>query len=100
MLQAIYRENADICICNSGLPDKGYRNVSSNKFKMRDEVITGYQALEYMNLPKSWPWITPWNKLYRTALFQNLRYPIVRKHEDQYLAHHIFVKSQKCCFDF
>lgn len=95
MLQAVFKEKADICICNCDLPDKGYQSVSQKKFKMKDELITGYQALEYMNLPKSWPWVTAWNKLYRTELFKELSYPAGVQHEDQYLAHHIFTRAKR-----
>ena len=91
MLQIIQEKQADICICNCTLPDIGYQGVSHHKFNMRDEVITGYQVLKYMNLPKSWPWVTAWNKLYRTELFLNLRYPSGVQHEDQFLAHHVLL---------
>lgn len=94
MLDAVNNVNADICICNTILPDRDYQSVSKYKFQMRDEVITGYKALKYMNLPKSWPWITAWNKLYRIDLFEGLSYPIGVQHEDQFLAHHIFNKAQ------
>lgn len=94
MLQIIQEKQADICICNCFLPDSGYRSVSQYKFNMRDEVITGYQALKYMNLPKSWPWVTAWNKLYRTELFLNLRYPDGVQHEDQFLAHYVFSRAK------
>lgn len=95
MLQVIQEKQADICICNCGLPDAGYQSVSSHKFNMRNEMITGYQALEYINLPRSWPWITAWNKLYRTELFFNLRYPDGVQHEDQFLAHYIFASAKR-----
>lgn len=95
MLYVMQEKKADICICNCNLPDTGYQSVSQRKFNMRDEVITGYQALKYMNLPKSWPWITAWNKLYRTDLFLNLRYPDGVQHEDQFLAHRIFARAKR-----
>lgn len=95
MLQIIQEKQADICICNCTLPDIGYQGVSHHKFNMRDEVITGYQVLKYMNLPKSWPWVTAWNKLYRTELFLNLRYPSGVQHEDQFLAHHVFARAKR-----
>ncbi len=95
MMAAAESNNADICICESVLPDCGYRNVSNRKIKMKDEVLTGYEVLEYINQPKSWPWITPWNKLYRTERFAHLRYPNGVQHEDQYLAHHIFINARK-----
>ena len=47
-----------------------------------------------MNLPKSWPWVTAWNKLYRTELFLNLRYPDGVQHEDQFLAHYVFSRAK------
>lgn len=95
MLKTVLRVKADICICNCDLPDIGYQSVSRKKFIMKNEVVTGYRALEYMNLPRSWPWITAWNKLYQTKLFVGLEYPAGVQHEDQYLAHHIFAKAKR-----
>lgn len=94
MLGAVKTLNADVCICNTVLPDHDYQSVSKRKFQMRDEVITGYRALEYMNLPKSWPWVTAWNKLYRADLLKGLSYPVGVQHEDQFLAHHIFNRAK------
>ena len=95
VVRAIQNQHTDICICNCDLPDQGYQSVSRYKFHMKDEVISGYQALKYMNLPKSWPWVTAWNKLYRTELFVNLRYPEGMQHEDQFLAHYIFARAKR-----
>jgi len=92
MLGKIVDTGADLCICDFMLPDKGYQSISDKKFKMKDEVITGYKALEYMNLPKTWPWVTACNKLYNIELFQGLSYPIGVQHEDQYMAHQIYCK--------
>mgnify|MGYP002508063554 CR=1 FL=1 len=47
-----------------------------------------------MNSTKSWPWVTAWNKLYRTELFLDLRYPDGVQHEDQFLAHYVFSRAK------
>ena len=94
MLDKAESTNADMCICNTYLPDSGYQSVSKKRFEMKDEIITGYKALEYMNLPKSWPWVTAWNKLYKAELFEGLSYPTGVQHEDQFLAHHIYCKAK------
>lgn len=41
-----------------------------------------------------------WNKLYCRALFENLRFPEGKLHEDEFLVHHLLLQTEKiCCCD-
>lgn len=40
-------------------------------------------------------YILAWNKLYKAYIFDNIRYPLGKLHEDEFVAHHIFYKAKK-----
>ncbi|MDD4641507.1 MAG: glycosyltransferase [Bacteroidales bacterium] len=42
--------------------------------------------------------VVVWNKLYRRELFDNLRHPIGRTREDEFMAYHVLFRSQKVVF--
>lgn len=39
---------------------------------------------------RSWYYVTAWNRLYRKELFENIRFPQGRIHEDEYVAHYLY----------
>ena len=43
----------------------------------------------------SYRYILAWNKLYKAYIFDNIRYPLGKLHEDEFVAHHIFYKAKK-----
>lgn len=58
------------------------------------QVFTGFALLENMNLFSDSVLIVAWNKLYKKEIWQALRYPIGRLHEDEYVIHHILGKCE------
>ena len=43
-------------------------------------------------------YILAWNKLYKAYIFDNIRYPLGKLHEDEFVAHHILYKANKSVF--
>lgn len=53
-------------------------------------VLDRVQMMGRLSEDKSWYYITAWNKLYRRELFENIRFPLGKLHEDEYVVHHVF----------
>lgn len=98
MYDRIISENAQLCICgirvvdendkildNVMTIDKKFTNISFTREEMYDLLI------DYFN----WYYVVAWNKLYKKELFDNIRYPKGKIHEDEFLIHHIVGKCQK-----
>lgn len=69
-------------------------------------TISGKEGFSYICLkdnPADYPNLRltttiRWSKLYKRTLFENLRYPEGRIHEDEWLIHHIFARAGKMVF--
>lgn len=57
--------------------------------------LTDNNKYEYLFNHKIEYFMVPWNKLYKTALFKNLKYPNLKLAEDECLIHHILSKCKK-----
>lgn len=101
MLEAINKEDADICQCkyeyfwnedidlNEEKENYNYTVLSNieaidNNFKYDDNQNTAITVL--------------WNKIYKRDLFENLMFPNGRIHEDEYITYKIIYKARKMIF--
>ena len=41
-----------------------------------------------------WYFVPAWNKLYKRKLFDKLRYPVGKQHEDEFLIHHLIYRCK------
>lgn len=95
LLRAMTAADADISLCNYLLVDEAGAR-SSDGPGLRDEVVTGRESiLRRLEGEGSWYWVIAWNKLYRRALFDGLRYPLKKLHEDEFLIHHLLLRCEK-----
>jgi glycosyltransferase involved in cell wall biosynthesis len=90
-LHALIKErNADICICNYYIVREN-GDVVKESYTMDQTVLTGRQVLtNKLFEDHSWIWIVAWNKMYKKALFSEIRYAIGKLHEDEFIAHEIY----------
>ena len=92
LLQALEDAQADMSLC-------GYDHVSEAGVAdpavvcpLTDGVLTGQEALSAVDTlrPDYFYYVTAWNRLYRRQLFDGLRFPEGKLHEDEFTAHHLF----------
>lgn len=91
----IIGDRADIAVCNflyvneqgELLQEKNYNLPILNK------CLESRNAIKKLSGPKSWYYVTAWNKLYHREIFDGLRFPKGKYHEDEFVIHHII---QKC----
>lgn len=78
----------------------------SEEVSKADRVITGEEGFSYICLnenPSDYPNLRltttiRWSKLYRSNLFENIRYPEGKIHEDEWSVHYVFSKARKMVF--
>lgn len=96
LLRALEMNDADMSMC-------GIRHVfeegsvhPEEVFLPRDEVVQGQgEILSRLGSADNWLWVVACNKLYRRALFQRIRYPVGKLHEDEFVIHHLLLACQK-----
>ncbi len=92
----IKADNSDICICGfehvtepGSFIEKNAKETISTKQKLRGkQIISDYMMkVRYENMDGYWA--IACNKLYKANLFSNIRYPIGRLHEDEFVIHNL-----------
>lgn len=86
------RDDSDMAVCNVQYVDENDNNLD-NKMKVVDaEKLTGYQVLQ--KLQSNDTFIISCAKLYKKVLFEQIRFPVGRIHEDEFIAHRLFNKCK------
>lgn len=85
------RENADIVTCWFEQEDTDFarRRYTTDDLDVRQ--FTGAEALSDIETPL----VVAWNKLYKREIFDDIRYPKGKLHEDEFIIHRIFYKCRK-----
>ena len=98
MIEILYNNmketNADISICK-------FKIIRDNKdFKQEDKIENKIEVYNrdsvFANFfnEKSLETIVAWNKLYKKEIFDDIRYPYGKIHEDEYVIHHLLYRSK------
>ena len=62
------------------------------------ECFTGREMLSNLFIQTGAYYVVAWNKLYKKELFENIRYPEGRIHEDEATTYKLFDQAEKCVF--
>lgn len=102
MLERLYTEfletGAQIVLCNyANVYGEGKREENDFGIKKR-EILTGREALERVTLEnENIPYIIACNKLYKKELFEYVRYPAGKLHEDVFVIYELYLQCEKIC---
>ncbi len=94
LLQKLKEEEADMVVCN-------YCKVTNQKawlrddIYVRDECVSGREALEWLNEKHFWSYVVVWSKLYKREVFDGVRFKVNRLQEDEFIIHHLFLNAKK-----
>ena len=89
MLHAATESNADLVLCNYYyIKESG--EVIPKQSPLKNEVLSARQAMEKLQEAAPHYYITACNKLYKKGLFDHIRFPIGKVHEDQFVVHRLF----------
>lgn len=93
MIDKIYSDKADIVICDCILEEL---NGSVQEYEALPNVVMSQnEVLKHLDgytYHSYWKYVTAWNKLYNRVLFDSLRYPNGKIHEDEYIIHKLYEK--------
>lgn len=80
------QQKADVVTCGFEQKDIYFGNKRYTLEELMVETMSGTEAIS--NIDK--PLVVAWNKLYRKEIFKDIRYPVGKIHEDEYVIHRIF----------
>lgn len=93
LYNAMKKSDSDMSICNfSRVFD--HDKINDNEVCV-DEVITSRQAIQKLFEKGSVYFIVAWNKLYKRKLFENVKFPVGRINEDEFVAHRLLGQCKK-----
>jgi len=96
MLSLQKEHDADLVICDYHQVSEG-SDLNSLR-SQSDPVITRLDridALKALLSERNEQFVVPWGKLYRASLFDNLRYPEGKIHEDEFICYRILFRSDR-----
>ena len=98
LYDALVLNNADISICAFSEMDEKGNQLDGNK-RLPNTILDKEDLYRKNLVPDiSWCMGVAWNKLYKIQLFDNVRYPEHKWHEDDFVSHHIYDNINKAVF--
>ena len=95
MYNRIITDGSDLAICNyKCVTDTEDEDYWDNTYPVKDEVLDCKNAHEKINLGEYWHFVISCCKLYKSALFDNFRFPVGKLHEDMLTSHLIIEKCK------
>lgn len=92
MKTALEEANADMCVCGFNRVDEEGNVIDTKSYG--DATLSRMEALE-MLVQGNVVFITAWAKLYKRFIFNDLRFPFGKIHEDEFVAHYVIGKSKR-----
>ena len=84
LLNKMRQNGADLAYC-------GYMTIEEGRegeaYKTEDRIMTGLEALQTLSGDSGVALGVVWNKLYKKSLFENIRFPLGKYHEDVFVMH-------------
>ncbi len=98
LYNTISTTNADMAICNYKKVFDGNHDI--NEKSNNNEILILDNDLKYQNLynDKKTIMTVAWNKIYDKKMFNNIRYPNGKYHEDEYIVCELFKKAKKIAY--
>ncbi len=92
---------ADIAVCGyrwvdeKGVDLPGYASIVEDEVCSKDEIFVKFTNNNYFY------YVTAWNRLYKKRLFDSVKFPEGKLHEDEFTAHLFYDRCEKiaCCKD-
>lgn len=91
---ALKEEKADMAVCGyTFINEEG--DVEPRISSIKDEILSRELYYSKLCTDNNYYYVTAWNKLYKRELWQELRFPEGKIHEDEFVIHHIVKKCEK-----
>lgn len=91
LLDAAIKEDADMAICNYLVVDENGDSIQERNLHMpiKDECISSQEFIKEYCGKYGWYYVIACNKIYRRELFEKVKYPLGKQHEDAFVIHHL-----------
>lgn len=92
---AVENTGAKLVIVNLKVVDeKENRIFSVEQSPIQDGLFSAQELLPKLYQELGWYYVVAWNKLYHRSLFEQIRFPVGKIHEDEYVITQILWKAQ------
>lgn len=99
MYERLYRaaaeQGAQMAVCSFTYVTPDGKPIPRTSPITKNEVLSGIQMMERLAGPQNWYYITAWNRLYQKKLFDTVRFPVGKLHEDEYTAHLFYWQCER-----
>lgn len=91
LLDEIVLKNADMAVCNYKYVDEQYQSIENrnNNMPINAEILGVDEYLNRLIGKCGWYYVPAWNKLYNKSIFNDIKFPKGKQHEDEFLIHRI-----------
>lgn len=97
LLDELIKNDSDLSICKLVRVRDDYK-VDNKKVKIVEKNYNNLEALEELYRSNSVDFIVAWNKLYKSEILRDIRYPIGKKYEDEFVIHKILNKCKRVTY--
>ena len=97
LLHRLQSCDADISLCSFCYVDEHLQPLDAlnGHSPIKEEVLTGEDALSRLHIPYYHYYVISCAKLYKRTLFDNIRFPMGKLHEDEAICHRIFYQAKR-----
>jgi glycosyltransferase involved in cell wall biosynthesis len=96
LYEAILDTHSEIAMCKY---EYVLGNVMTQSHKTGESVVySGIDLIQNMYSPDGAFFVVAWNKLYKKTLFESIRYPKGRIHEDEATTHRLYYEAKQAVF--
>lgn len=96
LYDALVRNGADMCVCDLSIVDTNGKKLQSQlNYPLPNQMFDEGLYWKKLYETNSIAYIVAWNKLYRKNIWDDLRYPVNRINEDEWVLHHILKRCER-----
>lgn len=96
MVSEAQKNDVKLVIANlTAVDEKGYQVYESDQSPIHNGIFSAEVLLPKLYQRLGWYYIVAWNKLYHHSLFDKIRFPVGKIHEDEYIVAQIMWKAKK-----
>ena len=95
LLSRIKQDGSQMAVCSYAYVDEQGRELPRKSPITEDEVLNREEILKRLTCEKNWYYVTAVNRLYKKELFSQVRFPLRKLHEDEFVAHQFYWQCEK-----
>lgn len=93
-------ESTSILMCNFVKFDSYGNVIKKNNYNLEKEIIDKVSAIDRLIVSKDINYIVAWGKLYKKEVFDEIRFPLNKQNEDEFVMHKVYFNCDSIiCLD-